>query len=484
MRTVVLCAILASTPCLARTITVDDDGPADYASIQEAINTAGHGDTVQVSPGIYNEHAHFRGKRILLTSLDPTSPEVVSSTIIDAGGTGNGVTFNNGEDGTSVLDGFTIQNGDNGIECYYSSPVLRRCVIRQNNTGLQGKDSEAFPRIEACTVEQNRTGVSRCDGELVGCTVRENHSGIYLGTGRLVRSLIEDNLHVGVMGRKGTIAECIIRRNGHGLESCNGGIHNCNVTDNFHEGLVRCNADIRLCDVARNGRTGLHSCTGTVAYTLIHNNVGNGITSFKGVIQNCTVVGNRSDGVAYGVDAHHCTIKNSLIAYNGGWGIRPGSADIVAEYNNLWRNLRGAHHGGSLSSTNVEVDPLFAVDGYWDLNQEWVEGDYHLKSETGRWDPGSESWVSDEESSPCIDAGDPESVIGQEPNPNGGRINIGAYGGTVEASKSPSGIVEPICKKRPAMDFTGDCRVTLSDFAHFAAQWLTCGLDIQEACWD
>lgn len=39
--------------------------------------------------------------------------------------------------------------------------------------------------------------------------------------------------------------------------------------------------------------------------------------------------------------------------------------------------------------------------------------------------------------SPCIDAGDPASVFGDERQPNGGRVNMGAYGNTVEASKSP-----------------------------------------------
>jgi len=40
--------------------------------------------------------------------------------------------------------------------------------------------------------------------------------------------------------------------------------------------------------------------------------------------------------------------------------------------------------------------------------------------------------------SPCIDVGDPGSPVVYEPQPNGGRINIGAYGGSAEASKSDS----------------------------------------------
>ena len=83
---------------------------------------------------------------------------------------------------------------------------------------------------------------------------------------------------------------------------------------------------------------------------------------------------------------------------------------------------------------------MFARPGYWadvnDPNAVWIDGDYHLKSQAGRWDPVSESWIIDDVTSPCIDVGDPNSPVGDEPEPNGERINIGAYGGTAEASKS------------------------------------------------
>ena len=64
-----------------------------------------------------------------------------------------------------------------------------------------------------------------------------------------------------------------------------------------------------------------------------------------------------------------------------------------------------------------------------------MEGDYHLKSQAARWDAARESWVIDDVTSSC-DAGDPNSPVGDEPEPNGGRVNMGAYGGTAEASKS------------------------------------------------
>ena len=110
---------------------------------------------------------------------------------------------------------------------------------------------------------------------------------------------------------------------------------------------------------------------------------------------------------------------------------------------------------------NTGMDPLLA-----DPNS----GDYHLKSQAGRWEPTTQVWTFDNVTSLCIDAGDPSSPIGLEPFPNGGIINMGAYGGTEEASKSYFG--EPVCETVVAGDINGDCKVNLLDFAFMAFHWL------------
>jgi len=125
------------------------------------------------------------------------------------------------------------------------------------------------------------------------------------------------------------------------------------------------------------------------------------------------------------------------------WGNSSDQVDsrAIVSYSNI--------QGGWEGEGNIDVDPLFVEPGYWahiedanfvvepnDPNAVWVGGDYHLKSQAGRWDAKSESWVVDDVTSPCIDAGDPNNPVGDEPEPNGGRINMGAYGGTAEASKS------------------------------------------------
>ena len=92
---------------------------------------------------------------------------------------------------------------------------------------------------------------------------------------------------------------------------------------------------------------------------------------------------------------------------------------------NAWYNEQGQ------DAFSLSYDPLFA-DGRG--------GDFHLKSTAGRYDATSGKWVTtDKESSPALDAGDALVPVGAEPSPNGGRVNLGRYGGTDEASKTPAG---------------------------------------------
>jgi hypothetical protein len=109
---------------------------------------------------------------------------------------------------------------------------------------------------------------------------------------------------------------------------------------------------------------------------------------------------------------------------------------------------------------NIAVDPLFVAPD---------QNDFHLKSQAGHWDAVALAWVADDVTSPCIDAGDPNSPVGQEPFPNGGRVNMGVYGGTCEASKSWFG-VEPSATLNAA-DLNGDGQVDAEDYRLATQRW-------------
>ena len=112
--------------------------PGDQPTIQDAINVSINGDTVLVQPGTYYETINYDGKNIVIGSLILTTGDTsyISQTIIDGNEDGSVVTFENGEDTTAVLIGFTITNGNSdeggGIRCYSSDPTLTFLNITNN----------------------------------------------------------------------------------------------------------------------------------------------------------------------------------------------------------------------------------------------------------------------------------------------------------------------------------------------------------------
>jgi hypothetical protein len=128
-------------------------------------------------------------------------------------------------------------------------------------------------------------------------------------------------------------------------------------------------------------------------------------------------------------------------------------------------NIEGGRGGISVSANstvtwgagNINADPLF-VDS--------DSGNFRLKSQAGRWDPDSLSWFQDEVTSPCIDAGDPNSDWTAELWPHGKRANMGAFGGTPQASMSLS-------TAGNIADLNHDDAVDRKDMLMFAEMWLS-----------
>ncbi|MDI6448559.1 C10 family peptidase [Anaerobaca lacustris] len=142
------------------------------------------------------------------------------------------------------------------------------------------------------------------------------------------------------------------------------------------------------------------------------------------LVVNNTIARNRPNGMH--LDSTRGLGRRASVLSNIVWEneiyVRPSVPAV--QYDVRFNNIQGGWPGEG----NIEADPLFADS---------ARGDYHLKSAAGRWDPQAGDWVPDEATSPCIDTGDPFGATGDEPEPNGGRINMGAYGGTSQASKSP-----------------------------------------------
>jgi predicted outer membrane repeat protein len=118
--------------------------PADYGTVQAGIDATIDGDTVLVAAGTYVENINFNGKNIVVTSSQGTD-----STYIDGNQDGSVVTFENGENSTAILSGFTITNGNGsgiegyegrggGVFCINSSPTLKDLTVNGNQAETSG----------------------------------------------------------------------------------------------------------------------------------------------------------------------------------------------------------------------------------------------------------------------------------------------------------------------------------------------------------
>jgi parallel beta-helix repeat protein len=437
----IVTVLLVVVPCSARTLTVDANGSANYGSIQEAIDDARHGDTIVVSPGTYRERVSFKGWRITVRSEDPQNLAVVRSTIIESNA-GPSVVFEFGERKESVLTGFTITGG--GILCSAASPTIVNNVIRNcTEEGVEGK-SGAAPTIEGNEILANvLDGIYSCDGLIRGNTISGNGAGIAYCNGPILDNMIFENGSAG------------------GLCLCDGEIAGNTIVDNHTS--------------AYGG--GLFHCGG-----LIHNNIiagnradfhGGGLYECSQTISNNTIVGNRAGAMGGGLGKCTGVVSNNIIAFNdapqGGGVHGPGSYSYNAFWSNSTVNLSG---GAVVGVGDIVVNPLFVLGGYWDTRDAsdtrddvWVHGDYHLKSQAGHWDRQNRRWVADKATSPCIDAGKPNVTWAAELWPHGKRVNLGAYGGTPEASLSPAGLGQ-------RSDLNHDEQIGPPDLKLVAENWL------------
>ena len=191
-RTALISMFLTST-ALADTWTVDDDGKADFPTIQYAVDAAVNGDEIIVAPGTYtstaDEVVDMRGKDIWLHSSKGAEVTIIdgegvrrgflceypnwatSNTIIEGFTITNGYAYQNGGgmyiDGTVDMPGpenctFTANSANNSGEMRnfgFSGPTLMDCIFT-NNTCFHGHGGglgilERSPTLTDCTFTGN-----------------------------------------------------------------------------------------------------------------------------------------------------------------------------------------------------------------------------------------------------------------------------------------------------------------------------------------
>ncbi|NIA14507.1 MAG: hypothetical protein GWP08_10530 [Nitrospiraceae bacterium] len=297
---------------------------------------------------------------------------------------------------------------DNRTDAHIRVQYCNRFKI-YNNIGGNDPDRQFSGGIGVSLQARDSTPVNDAEiygnyfygkGSYHGIWLWQTHGGAALNTHRDVY------IHNNVISWAG--------RSAIGIE----GFHNTIIENNVLENTL----------VPDNGGTG-------AGVTFIQGDPGGGVSGFQTIVRNNIIIDNNT----YGLDNQ-----------------APAAHSFVSDYNNIYNNALG-HYNNASSTTDIHVAPELASDLagiYWNvLSPIWTaaeaSGDYsgdmgateawlryHPKSEYGRWD--GFQWVTDALTSPCVDAGDPAADYSYEPSPNGGRINLGAFGDTAEASKSNS----------------------------------------------
>ena len=491
-----------------------------FDNIGAGIDAASNGDEIEVGPGTYYESINFDGKAVCLYSSG--GPEV---TTIDGTGHYHVVQCISGEDANTVLEGFTITggnaNGDwphnsgGGMQNRTSSPTVTNCTFTGNEADYAGGmfNSGSSPTVTNCTFVGNTAGngggmynesnssptVTNCrfignsassysDGSMGGGMYNEQSSPMVTNC-TFTANIVSCEMHSARGGgmyntnnSSPTVTNCIFTANKASsweMEAIGGGMSNW---DNSNPTVTNC------------------TFTANIVSSEITNACGGGMHNWDNsnpTVTNCTFRGNQADEYGEGGGMYNSnsspTVTNCILSNNTadcGGGMYNESSSSTITNCIMWfdsagslgdeiYNIRsrpaisysditgcggsGAGWDGSLGTDvggNIDADPLFFASAI---------NDFHLKSEFGHatTDPSLPYviWLVDTVTSPCIDAGDPNMDIGNEPEGNGGRINIGYYGGTYQASKSS--YVETI-----EGDVDGDGKVDFKDVAILCNNWL------------
>lgn len=155
------------TPTSDSTLTVVDplEVPAEYSTIQAAINAASNGDVVLVADGTYSERINYNGKNITVQSTNGAAFTVIQGD----GADGPVVTFSNGETSAAVLKGFTIDNqatSNNARGIYISNsatPTIKNSAIKGNTPPSWQNGAAIYINNGGVIIENTTIGGSSTD---------------------------------------------------------------------------------------------------------------------------------------------------------------------------------------------------------------------------------------------------------------------------------------------------------------------------------
>ena len=438
-------ALLPSTALAQTTWYVPDD----FGTIQGAISAASSGDTIIVRPdsvhgGPYAENIIFGPTAKAVTVRSEFGPTV---TTIDGGQFAGVVVFNKGEGPGTVIEGFTITNGNalygGGIDCLSSSPTITDCTISGNTASNDGGGGilchgSSSPTITNCTISENTAASNNGGGincwsssspTITNCTISGNTADLQGG-----------GIYCGAFSSP-TITDCTI--SGNTAEE-GGGVYCHKSSPTITNGTISGNT-------ANQDGGGIYCWSSSPTFTdstfsgNSASDYGGGIyceNSSSPTITDCTISGNTTasydGGGIYCKDSSSPTITNNTISGNSansqGGGIYCLSSSPTITFTTITGNTASNDGGGiwcqscSSAITNTilwDNNPNEISGGSPTVTYSCVKGGWsgigNINADPQFVDPAGGGF-SLMPTSPCIDAGDPASP----PDCDGSIADMGA----------------------------------------------------------
>lgn len=153
------------------------DVPAQYATINAALNAAQNGNVIRVAGGTYHERLSFGSKRVSLIAANASDDVVIDGD----GSAGSLVAMTDGQDPSVLISGITFRNAVQGtfvpslgttaggaIFLQNASPRIEHCLFEANNAGAGGAIAalHSAPQIVDCDFRGNQ---ANSNGGAVAC---------------------------------------------------------------------------------------------------------------------------------------------------------------------------------------------------------------------------------------------------------------------------------------------------------------------------
>ncbi len=404
-----------------------------------------YGGDLHIAPGVYQE------RDIVVSGTTMLLGAGAEETVILGPRACTTVTL---KDWAGVSDLTVWQGVDHAFLCLGEAHVISRCRVLGDPDSDQGsiwdRDGESEVFLLDSVVETK--GVSLGRALISGCTFRGDGAGAWLGKGTVLDSVFEG---CGVGGQDLTLLGCSMRGAGSSgvvggevymedceISDCAAGVHagdcvisGCVIRDSRFMGIrAKTTSGARISDCVISG-----GGSGIVVLATGASKAQDGPIVIEGCVVTDNSLGHSSQ--LYGVDGiyvsgSNVSISNCVCANNGFPG--RGGAGICLEYPGRISNCTvvGNAGGGVVGKGKVVNSIIWGNhqpmthDPELAISYSCVEGGY-----PGRGNISVPPGVLFADyrlppDSPCIDAGDPACDYNLEPQPNGARINLGAFGNT------------------------------------------------------